>query len=68
MLSLAGLIKELTGSSSEIRFDPLPPDDPVRRRPDISRARELLDWEPKADLRTGLTRTIQYFDTLLRTG
>ncbi len=68
MLSLAELIKELTGSSSEIRFDPLPPDDPVRRRPDISRARELLDWEPKADLRTGLTETIQYFDTLLRTG
>ncbi len=67
MLSLAELIKELTGSRSEIRFDPLPPDDPVRRRPDISRARELLDWQPKTDLRTGLTRTIQYFDTLLGT-
>ncbi len=67
MLSLAELIKELTGSRSEIRFDPLPPDDPVRRRPDISCARELLDWQPKTDLRTGLTRTIQYFDTLLGT-
>lgn len=68
MLELAELIKELTGSKSEIRFDPLPPDDPVRRRPDISRARELLDWEPSVNLRAGLTLTIKYFDNLLRTG
>ncbi len=68
MLELAELIKELTGSRSEIRFDPLPPDDPVRRRPDISRARELLDWEPKVNRREGLTWTIEYFDSLLRAG
>ena len=66
MLELAELIKELTGSKSEIRFDPLPPDDPVRRRPDISRARELLDWEPKVNRREGLAKTIEYFDSVLR--
>ena len=65
MLELAELIKDLTGSRSEIRFDPLPPDDPVRRRPNISRARELLDWEPKVNRREGLTKTIEYFDSLL---
>ena len=68
MLELAELIKDLTGSRSEIRFDPLPPDDPVRRRPNISRARELLDWEPKVNRREGLTKTIEYFDSLLGAG
>ncbi len=68
MLELAELVKDLTGSRSEIQFDPLPPDDPVRRRPDIGRARELLDWEPTVDLRTGLARTIEYFDNLLQAG
>ncbi len=68
MLELAELVKDLTASGSEIRFDPLPSDDPVRRRPDISRARELLDWEPSVNLRDGLTRTIEYFDNLLQAG
>ena len=68
MLELAELIKDLTGSKSEIRFDPLPPDDPVRRRPDISRARELLGWEPKVNRREGLTQTIEYFDSVLGGG
>ena len=68
MLELAELIKELTGSKSEIRFDPLPPDDPVRRRPDISQARKLLDWEPKVNRREGLAKTIEYFDSLLGAG
>ena len=68
MVELAELIKELTGSRSEIRFDPLPPDDPVRRRPDISRARELLGWEPKVSRREGLAKTIEYFDSVLRKG
>ena len=68
MLELAELVKDLTGSRSEIRFDPLPPDDPVRRRPDIGRARELLDWEPSVNLRAGLTCSIEYFDNLLRAG
>ena len=66
MLELAELIKDLTASRSEIRFDPLPPDDPVRRRPDISRARKLLDWEPKVSSREGLAKTIEYFDSVLR--
>ena len=58
---IAGEIKRLTGSSSELVFHPLPADDPVRRRPDISRAAALLGWEPKIDLEEGLRRTIAHF-------
>ena len=58
---IALMIKEITGSSSEIVFRPLPQDDPVRRKPDIARARQLLGWEPKVQLREGLSRTIDYF-------
>ena len=58
---LADLVLELTGSSSEIRHLPLPEDDPKVRQPDISRARELLDWEPQVPMREGLARTIEYF-------
>ncbi len=65
---LADLVLELTGSSSSLVRRPLPPDDPVRRRPDISRARALLDWEPTVSLRDGLVRTIAFFDQLLRRG
>lgn len=61
ILELAGIIKELTGSKSEIRFDPLPKDDPQRRLPDITRARKLLNWSPKVDLRTGLAKTIEWY-------
>ena len=61
MLELAGLIKELTGSRSEIAFSPLPVDDPKQRRPDITRARELLKWEPRVAPREGLARTIDWF-------
>ena len=57
---------QLTGSTSEIRFAPLPGDDPVRRCPDISLARRTLDWEPRTPLETGLKLTIDYFDDLLR--
>ncbi|HSR51158.1 MAG TPA: UDP-glucuronic acid decarboxylase family protein [Acidobacteriota bacterium] len=66
ILELAERVLELTGSKSEIRFAPLPADDPVRRRPDISRALEKLDWEPKVPLREGLQMTIDYFDDLMR--
>jgi UDP-glucuronate decarboxylase len=62
---LADLVIELTGSSSELEFHPLPADDPARRRPDITKATEQLGWGPTIDLRTGLTRTIEYFDGLL---
>lgn len=61
VLELAQLIKELTGSSSPIVFRELPVDDPRRRRPDITRARELLGWEPKVSLREGLMRTITWW-------
>ena len=66
ILSLAERIREATGSRSEIQFGPLPQDDPTRRNPDISEARQLLGWEPEVDLEEGLRRTIEYFDNLLR--
>ncbi len=58
---LADLVLELTGSSSKIRHLPLPEDDPKVRQPDITRARELLDWEPQVPLREGLAQTIEFF-------
>ena len=58
---MARVIIEMTGSKSQVVYKPLPEDDPKVRRPDITRARTLLDWEPKVDLRTGLTSTIEYF-------
>jgi UDP-glucuronate decarboxylase len=66
MLELAEEIRSITGSRSEIRFVPLPRDDPRKRKPDISKARECLKWVPKVPLREGLTRTIDYFDDLIR--
>ena len=63
---LAEQIIELTGSRSRIICEPLPADDPKQRRPDISKARELLQWEPKTPLREGLVKTIEYFDRLLK--
>jgi len=63
---LAEQVLDLTGSKSELINKPLPQDDPRQRQPDISLAREKLDWEPKTQLREGLTRTIAYFDQLLR--
>ena len=58
LLELAEKVIETTGSRSEIVYEPLPVDDPQQRRPDITRARELLGWEPQIDLREGLRRTI----------
>ena len=63
---LAETIIELTNSRSEIVREPLPEDDPKRRKPDITRARETLGWGPTVDLRTGLKRTIEYFDGYLK--
>jgi dTDP-glucose 4,6-dehydratase len=62
---LADLVLRLTGSKSPIVFEPLPADDPKQRRPDITRARRLLGWEPKVALEEGLERTIGYFRELL---
>ncbi len=63
---LAEKIIAMTGSSSKIERKPLPVDDPVQRCPDISRARDLLEWQPTVPLEVGLERTIVYFDRLLR--
>ncbi|WP_088182855.1 UDP-glucuronic acid decarboxylase family protein [Sphingobium sp. Z007] len=65
MVELAEMIVALTGSSSPIVMRPLPADDPRQRRPDITRARTALDWEPTVRLREGLVHTIAYFDGLL---
>lgn len=62
---LAKTIIELTRSGSELRFHPLPSDDPRQRQPDISLAREVLGWEPATHLRDGLVRTVAYFSQLL---
>ncbi len=67
ILSLAELILKMTGSRSKLAYLPLPQDDPVQRRPDISLAREILDgWSPAVDLETGLEQTIAYFKNLLK--
>lgn len=64
---LAETVIQLSGSKSPLTFKPLPQDDPVRRCPDITQAREKLAWQPKVPLHDGLLRTISYFDELLRT-
>lgn len=66
ILELAEKIIALTGSRSQVVFKPLPSDDPVQRCPDIGLAKRTLDWEPKVQLEEGLTRTITYFDDLLK--
>ncbi|MEX0856293.1 MAG: UDP-glucuronic acid decarboxylase family protein [Gemmatimonadota bacterium] len=65
---LARIVIETTGSSSEIRSVPLPEDDPKVRQPDITRARELLRWEPAVSLREGLERTVPWFRELVEHG
>ncbi|MFN4964353.1 MAG: UDP-glucuronic acid decarboxylase family protein [Burkholderiales bacterium] len=65
MLELAEMVLRLTGSRSRISFKPLPSDDPKQRRPDISLAKQALDWEPKVSLEEGLVKTIAYFRHLL---
>lgn len=66
MLELAQNVLELTGSKSQLVYKPLPQDDPTQRQPDISLAKEMLNgWEPKVQLREGLTKTINYFDNYL---
>lgn len=66
MLQLAQLIIELTGSSSKLIFAPLPADDPRRRCPDIGKAQSDLGWTPTTGIRSGLLKTIEYFETTLR--
>lgn len=66
ILDLAREVLRLTGSQSPIVFHPLPSDDPQQRRPDISKARDLLHWEPKVSLEDGLKATIAYFESLFQ--
>jgi dTDP-glucose 4,6-dehydratase len=61
ILECARKVIAVTGSKSQIRYEPLPQDDPKQRCPDISKARRLLGWEPKIDLESGLKMSLQYF-------
>ncbi len=61
MIECAELVLKVTGSKSKLRFEPLPQDDPKLRCPDITKAKELLGWEPKIDLETGLRLSLDYF-------
>jgi UDP-glucuronate decarboxylase len=61
VLDLAQEVLAVTGSGSEIVYEPLPVDDPVRRRPDITLANDVLGWRPEVDLREGLARTYEWF-------
>jgi nucleoside-diphosphate-sugar epimerase len=64
IIDIANTIKKMTNSSSEIIFEDLPQDDPKLRKPDISKAKKLLNWEPKVSLEDGLLKTIEYFKSL----
>jgi dTDP-glucose 4,6-dehydratase len=61
ILECAEAVLEVTGSKSELRFEALPEDDPTRRKPDISKAKRVLDWEPKISLREGLKLSLEFF-------
>ena len=66
MLELAAAVIDMTGSRSKIVHRPLPQDDPRQRRPDISKARDILKWQPRTPLKEGLKKTIAYFEDLLK--
>jgi UDP-glucuronate decarboxylase len=66
ILELAEKVMDLTNSKSEIIFKPMPIDDPMQRKPDITLARKFLEWEPEVALEEGLKKTIGYFEELLR--
>ena len=68
ILDFAKYIIKLTNSKSKIIFKPLPSDDPTQRKPDISLAKEKLNWEPVVDIESGLMKTIEYFDKKLKEG
>ncbi|MDH4469234.1 MAG: SDR family oxidoreductase [Bacteriovoracaceae bacterium] len=64
ILELANMVVDMTDSSSQIIFEPLPQDDPMQRRPDLTKAKQLLNWSPKIKLADGLSKTIEYFKGL----
>jgi nucleoside-diphosphate-sugar epimerase len=61
MEQIAQKVKEMTGAASEIVYEPLPQDDPIKRKPDISKAEKLLGWKPTVGVDEGLTKTIEYY-------
>jgi UDP-glucuronate decarboxylase len=63
---LAERILKLTGSQSKMAFEPIPADDPIQRKPDITKASEILNWHPAIDLETGLIKTIEYFNQFMQ--
>ena len=66
VLEFAKEMRDITGDASlRIEFEPLPVNDPKRRKPDISRAQEVLNWEPRMDRKSGMQATLQYFRDLL---
>lgn len=65
MLELAQKVIELTGTKSKIVYQPLPADDPMQRKPDITLAKKVLNWEPKINLEEGLIKTIEYFKSIV---
>ena len=66
ILECANVVLQVTGSKSKISYEPLPADDPKQRRPDITKAKTLLGWEPKIDLTTGLRMSLDYFKQVVR--
>ena len=66
ILELADKVIELTGSKSKLIYQPLPQDDPMQRKPDITRAKNLLGWQPKIELEEGLIKTINFFENKLK--
>jgi UDP-glucuronate decarboxylase len=68
ILEIAEMIIKMTGSKSKICFKPLPQDDPMKRKPDITLAKKTLDWQPQETLESGLAKTIRYFDNFFKKG
>ena len=64
VLNLAEIVLEMTGSKSKITYKDLPSDDPVKRKPDIKKAQEILGWKPEVDIKDGLKKTIEYFKSI----
>ena len=64
VLNLAEIVLEMTGSRSKITYKDLPSDDPVKRKPDITKAQEILGWKPEVDIKDGLAKTIEYFKSI----